>query len=140
MSARREIMRKSGSPAHAGIDLDAYMILKRYLGEADQEHFMVILLNTRRKVIKTELIYKGNANSIPIRVSEVLRPAVRHGALALIAAHNHPSGDATPSPEDCDTNEKLLAGAKLLQIDLLDHIIVGATDYVSMKERRLGGW
>lgn len=120
--------------------MDAYCILKRFLGEADQEHFMVILLNAQNRVIKTELVYKGNINSIPIKVSEILRPAVRHGAIALIAAHNHPSGDPTPSPEDCSSNEQLLAGAKLLQIDLLDHIILGANDYVSLKERRLGGW
>jgi DNA repair protein RadC len=77
-------------------------------------------------------------NSSVVRVAEVFREAIRCNAAAIIVAHNHPSGDPTPSPEDIRVTRDLRQAGTLLDIELLDHVIIGAQRYVSMKERGLG--
>ena len=69
---------------------------------------------------------------------EVLREALRYNAVGMIVVHNHPSGDATPSPEDVRVTERIVEAARLMDIDILDHLIIGHSRYVSLKERRLG--
>ena len=71
------------------------------------------------------MIYQGNINSTMIRPAEVLRPAVVESAPGIIVVHNHPSGDPTPSPEDAAVTKKLFQSAKLLGIELLDHVVIG---------------
>jgi len=103
-----------------------------------QEHLRVILLDTKNHVQSIPTVYVGNVNTALIRVSEVFREAVRCNAPSLIVAHNHPSGDPTPSPEDVQVTEQIVQAGKLLDIDVLDHLIIGHQRYVSLKERGLG--
>ena len=104
----------------------------------EQEHLRLILLDTRNYVIDTPTLYIGSLNTSMIRIGEVFRDAIRRNAAALIAAHNHPSGDPAPSPEDVNVTRQIVQAGKLLDIDLLDHIIIGRQRYVSLKERGLG--
>ncbi|RMG95216.1 MAG: JAB domain-containing protein [Chloroflexi bacterium] len=117
---------------------DAANLLMSEMMFLEQEHLRVILLNTRNQVLATPTIYKGSLNSSVVRIAEVFRPAIRQNAAALIVAHNHPSGDPSPSPEDVRVTQQLVEAGKLLGIELLDHIIIGRQRYVSLKERGLG--
>jgi DNA repair protein RadC len=104
----------------------------------DQEHFVVILLDTKNRVKDIHLLYKGSLNTSMIRVGEVFREAIRTQAASIVIAHNHPSGDPTPSPEDVAVTRQLVEASKLLDIDILDHLIIGHNRFVSLKERGLG--
>ena len=104
-----------------------------------QENLVVLLLNTRNQVIGRRTIYIGTVNSSAVRPAEVLRPAVRENAPAIIVVHNHPSGDPTPSPEDVAVTRDLLLAGQLMDIELLDHLVIGQRGrFVSLKEKRLG--
>jgi DNA repair protein RadC len=83
-------------------------------------------------------VYQGNVNTSVIRVGELFREAVRINCAAIIVAHNHPSGDPTPSPDDIQVTEQIVQAGKLLDIEVLDHLVIGRQRYVSLKERGLG--
>ncbi len=117
---------------------DAAQPLMSEMSHLEQEHFVVIFLNTRSRMIGRETLYIGNLNSTRIRVSEVFRGATRCNAAAIIVAHNHPSGDPSPSPQDVDVTRQLAQAGDLLDIELLDHLIIGKKIFVSMRERGLG--
>jgi DNA repair protein RadC len=103
----------------------------------EQEVFKTILLNTKHQVIKMQDVHRGSINSSLVRVGDVFREPVRHGAAAVIVAHNHPSGDTTPSRQDIEVTEQLVAAGKLLDIDVLDHLIIGHT-WASMRAQGAG--
>ena len=84
------------------------------------------------------VIYQGTVNASVVRAAEVYRPAVTRNSPAIVVLHNHPSGDPTPSPEDIRTTEQLRHAGEVLDIELLDHIVLGHHQFVSLKERRLG--
>lgn len=117
---------------------DAAEFLMYEMGMLDQEHLRTILLDTRNRLIEIIEVYRGTLNSSHIRVSEVFRDAVRSGAASIIVAHNHPSGDPTPSPEDIAVTRALVDAGKLLDIELLDHLIIGRNCFLSLKARGLG--
>ena len=117
---------------------DAANLLMSEMTFLEQEHLRTILLDTRNRVVSIPTIYKGNLNSSVIRIGELFRIAIRNNAAALIVAHNHPSGDPTPSPEDVQVTKEIYKAGKLLGIDLLDHVIIGRHKFVSLKERGLG--
>ena len=102
-----------------------------------QEQLRVLLLNTRNQVVGQRVVYQGNVSSSQVRTAEVLRPAVQEGMPSIIVVHNHPSGDPDPSPDDVAITRKLKQAAKLLDIDLLDHVVIGGNDCVSLKARGL---
>ena len=104
----------------------------------EQEHLMVLTLNTRNGILGTHTIYKGSLNSSIVRIAEVFKYAMRDNAAAIIIAHNHPSGDPSPSPEDIKVTRQLVQAGKLMDIDVLDHVVVGHQQYISLKERGLG--
>ncbi|MBX3013642.1 MAG: DNA repair protein RadC [Caldilineaceae bacterium] len=104
----------------------------------EQEQLRVVLLDTKNYVTKVHTVYSGSLNSAVVRISEVFREAVRTNSAALAVVHNHPSGDPTPSPEDVRVTEMIVAAGTLLDIDVLDHLIIGRNRFVSMKERGLG--
>lgn len=104
----------------------------------EQEEFHLIVLNTRNDVLSYIELAKGTINTTHIRISEVFREAIRLNGAAVIVAHNHPSGDPAPSPEDIRITRSIYKMGKELDISLLDHLIIGAGRYVSLKERRLG--
>lgn len=117
---------------------DAANLVLLEMAFLEQEYMRVILLDTKSYVLGLVTIYVGNVNSALVRVSEVFRDAVRNNAPSLIVVHNHPSGDPTPSPEDVLVTEQIVAAGKLLDIEVLDHLIIGRQRYVSLKERGLG--
>jgi DNA repair protein RadC len=104
----------------------------------DQEQLRVVILDTRNRVLAISTVYAGNVNTSVVRVGEIFREAIRHNAVALVVVHNHPSGDPTPSSEDVAVTRLIVEAGKLLNVDLLDHVIIGGGRCVSLKERRLG--
>ena len=117
---------------------DLAPLLMLELAPLDQETLRVILLNTKNQLIKMLDVYRGSLNSSLVRTSEVFKEAVRVNAAAIIVAHNHPSGDPTPSPEDARVTEQIVAAGKLLEIEVLDHLVIGERAWVSLREKRLG--
>ena len=104
----------------------------------EREELRVILLNNKHEVLGVEVIYRGTVNSASIRVAEVLEPAIRRQCPAIAIAHNHPSGDFTPSPEDVLVTRRLNQSASLMDIELLDHVVVGKKGSISMRSAQLG--
>jgi DNA repair protein RadC len=106
----------------------------------DVEHFQVVLLNTRRKLLSIEKISQGTLDTILVHPREVFKPAIAANAAAIVLAHNHPSGDPTPSAEDVAITKRLVKAGDLLGITVFDHIILGQRmpgrdqDFVSLKE------
>jgi DNA repair protein RadC len=117
---------------------DAASLLMLEMGRLEQENLRVLLLDTKNRVLASPTVYIGNVNSSIVRVSEIFRNAVRENATALIVAHNHPSGDPTPSPEDVQVTRMMVEGGRLLGIDVLDHLVIGHQRYISLKELGLG--
>ncbi len=117
---------------------DIANLLQAEMSLLDQEELRLVLLNTKNQVLAISQLYKGSVNTSLIRVSEVFREAVRENCPALVVVHNHPSGDPTPSPEDIEITEQIVKAGKLLDIEVLDHLIIGHQRYVSLKERGLG--
>ncbi|MGA7192841.1 MAG: DNA repair protein RadC [Anaerolineales bacterium] len=104
----------------------------------DVEHLRLIALNAKNKVIGMVDVYKGSVNSSQVRVGEVFRYAIQRNASSVIFAHNHPSGESNPSPDDVAVTRALKQAGKLLEIDLLDHIIIGHNNHwSSLKEKGL---
>jgi DNA repair protein RadC len=118
--------------------LDAANLLMMEMGILEQEHFRIMLLDTKNFLLASPTLYIGSVNTSVIRIAEVFRSAVRQNATAMILAHNHPSGDPTPSPEDVMVTRQMVKAGKLLEIEVLDHIVIGNQRFVSMKERGLG--
>jgi DNA repair protein RadC len=114
---------------------DAAALLMAEMGLLDREHLRVVLLNSKNHVITISEVYKGNVNASLIRPSELFRDAVRENCPAVIVVHNHPSGDPEPSPDDIAVTERIIDAGKMLEIEVLDHIIIGNGRYVSLKER-----
>ncbi|MCB8966527.1 MAG: DNA repair protein RadC [Chloroflexota bacterium] len=117
---------------------DAANLLMSEMMFLEQEHLRLILLDTRNRVLNTPTIYIGSLNTSVVRIGELFRAAIKENAAAFIVAHNHPSGDPSPSPEDVNVTKQIVQAGKLLDIELLDHIIIGHQRYVSLKERGLG--
>lgn len=117
---------------------DAAALVQYDMGLLEKEHLRVILLDRRNRVLDTEEIYQGSVNSSQVRVGEVLRPAIQRLASAIVVIHNHPSGDPTPSPDDVAVTRAIVQGGKLLDVDVLDHLVIGQGRWVSLKERGLG--
>jgi DNA repair protein RadC len=117
---------------------DAANLLMLEMGHLEQEHLRVLLLDTKNRVLASPTIYKGSVNTSLIRIAELFREAVRHNSTAIIVAHNHPSGDPTPSPEDVHVTRQMAEAGKLLDIEVLDHLVIGRGRYVSLRERGLG--
>jgi DNA repair protein RadC len=97
-----------------------------------------MLLDTRNRLLEIVDVYHGSVNSSQVRVGELFKQAVQRMASAIIVAHNHPSSDPTPSPDDVAVTRAIVQAGKLLEIDVLDHLIIGGSRFVSLKERGLG--
>ncbi|MBI2940602.1 MAG: DNA repair protein RadC [Chloroflexi bacterium] len=117
---------------------DVAHLLQLDMGVLEQEELRVLLLDTKNRVLGIRTIYVGSVNTSLVRIGEVFKHAVRENCPAIIVVHNHPSGDPTPSPEDVRVTEALAEAGKLLDIDLLDHVVIGRRGHISLKERRLG--
>ena len=105
------------------------------MGRLEREELRVVLLNTKNAVLRVSTVYQGNVSSSLVRVGELYRDAVRLNASGIILVHNHPSGDPTPSPDDLHLTAEALAAGRLLDIELLDHLVIGHDAFVSLRER-----
>lgn len=105
------------------------------MGRLEREELRIVLLNTKNVVLRVQTVYQGNVSSSLVRVGELFRDAVRLNATGLILVHNHPSGDPTPSPDDLHLTAEALAAGRLLDIEVLDHLIVGHDAWVSLRDR-----
>lgn len=117
---------------------DAADLLSPEMSWLEQEHLRVVLLSTKNHLLAVHEVYKGSVNSSQVRIAELFREAVRSNSPALILAHNHPSGDPLPSAEDVHVTKQVVEAGRLLDIDVLDHIIIGRQTWVSLRERGLG--
>ena len=109
----------------------------RDIREADREHFVAFDLDVRHRIIERRTVAIGTLTGVEVHPREVFRPAIANGAAAIIVAHNHPSGDPTPSRQDVELTRRLREVGELCGIALLDHLIVGTGGYTSLQER---GW
>jgi len=117
---------------------DAAQLLMAEMSLLEQEHLRLVLLDTKNYVLTIPTVYVGSLNTSLIRIGELFRYALRENCAALIVAHNHPSGDPTPSPEDVIVTSRIVEGGQLLDVEVLDHLIIGHGRFVSLKERGLG--
>ncbi len=119
---------------------DAANLVAYEMSVLEQETLQVILLDTRNHVLDIVEVYKGSVSSSQVHVGELFKAAIRRNASALIVVHNHPSGDPTPSPDDVAVTRAIVQAGRLLDVDVLDHMVIGLGEerWVSMKERGLG--
>jgi DNA repair protein RadC len=117
---------------------DAATLLMAEIGHQEQEHFCVIFLDARYRIMGIQTLYKGNLTLTQIRVGEVFREAIRRNCARILVAHNHPSGDPTPSPDDIALTRQLVDAGRLLGIEVVDHLVIGFLRWVSMRDRRIG--
>jgi len=117
---------------------DVANLLQAEMGLLEQEELRLVLLDTKNQVVSIPQVYRGSVNTSLVRVGELFRDAVRENCPALIVVHNHPSGDPTPSQEDIQVTEQAVSAGKLLDIEVLDHIVIGNQRCVSLKEQGLG--
>ena len=116
---------------------DVNTIIQSYLNGVDREHFIVLLLNQKNGIIGINTVSVGNLSSSIVHPREVFKPAIVAGAASIIVAHNHPSGDPTPSSNDIYVTTRLKEAGDILGIAVLDHVIIGDGCYVSLKARDL---
>lgn len=122
---------------HISSPEEAAQLIRAYLGEADREHFVVLMLSTKHRVNAIHTVSVGSINATIVHPREVLKAAILSNAAAIVVAHNHPSGDPTPSEDDLSVTKRLLQACRIVGIDLLDHVVVCEDRYVSFRERGL---
>ena len=108
-----------------------------FIGNLDHEELWVVCLDQRNRVRCLVELYKGSVNSSQVRVAEVFRQAIAENSPAIIVAHNHPSGDTTPDPDDVAVTRAIVQAGKLLDIEVLDHLVISKGNFTSLKERGL---
>lgn len=125
-------VRNPGRPVISSPE-DVEGLLRGRIGNLDREHFIAVLLNTKNEVLDHPTISVGTLSASLVHPREVFKPAIRASAASVILAHNHPSGKVEPSPEDREVTHRLSEAAKIIGIEVLDHVIIG-DGYFSMKE------
>lgn len=117
---------------------DAAALVQHDMSLLEKEHLRTLLLDRRNRVLEIVEVYQGSVNSSQVRVGEIFQAAVGRMASALVVVHNHPSGDPTPSPDDVAVTRAIVQAGKLLDIEVLDHLVIGQGRWVSLKERGMG--
>lgn len=114
---------------------NAYQLFKQFLGELDREYFVVMALDVKNQPTSINICHIGSLNASIVHPREVLKTAILSNAASILILHNHPSGQATPSPEDIEVTNRLAKACDLMGIDLLDHLVVGDDSFISLKEK-----
>ena len=114
---------------------DGYHLMNHFLGDLDREAFIVISLDTKNQPLSINICHVGSLNASIVHPREVMKSAILSNAASIMVGHNDPSGQSSPSPEDIDVTKRLLKAGMIIGIDLLDHIIVGDDNFVSLKEK-----
>ncbi|GAB4190446.1 MAG: DNA repair protein RadC [Roseiflexaceae bacterium] len=117
---------------------DVAQLMQLEMSHLDQEHLRAICLDTKNRVQKIHTVYVGSLNTAVIRVGEVFKEALKLNSAAIIVVHNHPSGDPTPSPEDVMVTRQIVAAGQLLDVEVLDHLVIGHGRFASLREKGLG--
>ena len=128
----------SGEKVQINSPADAAALVQYEMSVLEQEYLKVFLLDQRNRVLDIIEVYHGCVNSSQVRIAEIFKPAIQRMAPAIICCHNHPSGDCTPSPDDVAVTRAMVQAGKLLDIAMLDHLVIGKGNFVSLKERGLG--
>jgi DNA repair protein RadC len=105
------------------------------MGRLEREELRVLALNAKNAVQRMSVVYVGNVSASLVRVGELFRDAVRLDASGVVLVHNHPSGDPTPSPDDLHLTAEAVAAGRLLDVDVLDHVVIGHDAWVSLRDR-----
>lgn len=135
---RRLLLAKPGERLQVRSPADIAPLLMAEMGHLDQEHLRTVLLDTKNHVLGIHTVYVGSLNASMVRVGELFKAALRQNCAAVILAHNHPSSDPTPSPEDVLVTREAVQAGKLLDCEVIDHLVVGQGRWVSLRERGLG--
>ena len=114
---------------------DAYELFKVFLEEKDREHLVVCSLNIKNEPVSINVCHIGSLNASLVSPREIMKTAILSSAASIMVAHNHPSGDTTESREDVEVTKRLVEAGKLMGIELLDHLIIGDGEYISLKEK-----
>ncbi|MGL5915753.1 MAG: RadC family protein, partial [Culicoidibacterales bacterium] len=114
---------------------DCAQLFMEVLRFEQQEQFICLYLNTKIEIVYQKTIYIGGLNSIVIHPREVFQVAIRMAAASIICVHNHPSGDPTPSSDDIKTTKRLIEVGELVGIEVIDHVVIGDQNYISLKEK-----
>ncbi|MBK9714823.1 MAG: DNA repair protein RadC [Kouleothrix sp.] len=135
---RRLLLAQPGERLQVKSPTDIAPLLIAEMSHLDQEELRVVLLDTKNRLLKLHTVYRGSLNASIVRVGEVFKEPVKLNAAAIIVAHQHPSGEPTPSPEDILVTREIVQAGKLLDIETIDHLVIGHGCFVSMRQRGLG--
>ena len=132
-----KLMREESAGFYLSEPNDVYEILRNYIENEDREHFVSLLLDTKGQVVGIHTVSIGNLNSSLVTNREIFKAAILSNCASIIVAHNHPSGDPTPSDDDITVTKEIIKAGKLLGIEVLDHVIIGSNKkYFSMHDKR----
>jgi DNA repair protein RadC len=131
---REEILVRT--PADAALHLLAKVFVP--FDRLDQEELWVLLLSTRHRVTHEVLLYRGTVDTVPVRPAEVFKEAIRVNAAAILLAHNHPSGEASPSAQDIQLTQTVVIAGEMLGVPVLDHLVIGRQAWTSLREQGVG--
>lgn len=121
------------APVNAPADI--YKVIAKHLGAVEVEHFVVVVLDVRNRPLRIETIGKGSVDKCHVDPRDVFRIAIRENGCAVIVAHNHPSGDPSPSPDDVTLTRKLVRCGEILGMPVLDHIILATGRFAKANKR-----
>ena len=138
--ARKALQEESEERPIIGSPAEAAAVVMYEMSLLEQEQLRVLLLDTRNRLMEVATIYQGSVNQAQVRVAEVFKPAVQRNAPGMILVHNHPSQDPSPSPDDVALTRAIVEAGKLLDVEVIDHLIIGGASgkCISLKSRGLG--
>lgn len=139
LSARYEVGQVAVSAREKTVDSPQSVAeyLSPEMAALEQEQLRVVMLDVKNRLLGVNMVYQGGINQAVVSLGDVFREAIRLGATAIILAHNHPSGDPSPSPEDVRLTQHAGEVGALLDIELLDHIVIGRPEFISLREQGL---
>ncbi|ARK22254.1 JAB domain-containing protein [Sporosarcina ureae] len=114
---------------------DGFHLFKQFLGELDREYFVIMCLDVKNQPTAINVCHVGSLNASIVHPREVMKTAILSNSCSIIVAHNHPSGNPTPSAEDISVTKRLKEAGEIMGIDVLDHLIIGEDTFVSLKEK-----